>query len=194
MESTSLSLALVDWIDICDLLHKVWPHLCEFEKNGNAAKFLWVTKKTCKKRAKRVDLVPKMDFLDAFYPHICYLTYSIPPHIRHGLPRTVLRISRLGVRASPGALADARQGTIYRDLKVVGRHQPSDCSFWANKTEKAWNLFLNEWCLIDFFNPKNADKEKIRIQRNQNKEKLTLFLLEVKIKETYFGDSHGRNQ
>ena len=44
-----------------------------------------------------------MDFLDDFYPHICYLTYSIPPHIRHGLPRTVLRISRLRVRAAPGA-------------------------------------------------------------------------------------------
>jgi len=114
MESTSFSLALVDWIDICDLLHKVWPHLCEFEKNGNAAKFLWVTKKTCKKRAKRVDLVPKMDFLDNFYPHICYLTYSIPPHIRHGFPRTVLRISRLRVRAAPGAL-------IYIGYEVVGR-------------------------------------------------------------------------
>ena len=103
MESTSFSLARFNWIDICDLLHKVWPHLYEFEKNGNAAKFLWVTKKTCKKRAKRVDLVPKMDFLDAFYPHIRYLTYSIPPHIRHGLDRTVLRISRLRVRAAPGA-------------------------------------------------------------------------------------------
>ena len=44
-----------------------------------------------------------MDFLDVFYPHICYLTYSIPPHIRHGLRRTVLRISRLRVRAAPGA-------------------------------------------------------------------------------------------
>ena len=134
MESTSFSLARFNWIDICDLLHKVWPHLCEFEKNGNAAKFLWVTKKTCKKRAKRVDLVPKMDFLDAFYPHICYLTYSIPPHIRHGLPRTVLRISRLRI-PSEGMICEPCRGCL---VQTFLEGSVGDIKKYSNRSNRSF--------------------------------------------------------
>ena len=71
-----------------------------------------------------MDLVPKMDFLDVFYAHICYLTYSIPPHIRHGHHRTVLRISRFRVPWPAASAGEPRRG---RSLFNLPAHVPMGC-------------------------------------------------------------------
>ena len=65
---------------------------------------------------------------------------DISPYIRYRTSDLALRISRLGVRASPGA-------PIYRGSKVVGRHiwwfMPSDRYIWAKKRAKNVQNFLN---------------------------------------------------
>ena len=93
-----------------------------------------------------MDLVPKMDFLDVFYPHICYLTYSIPPHIRHRLHRTVLRISRLRVRAAPGA-PDVLGNTS--STATYGDRNPNFCRVFDLRCIKVQfiSVLLLDFCL-----------------------------------------------
>ena len=65
-----------------------------------------------------MDFVLKIAALDVFNPYICYSAYSIPPYIRYLHQTAALRISRLRVRAAPGApdvLGNTSRTATYAD-------------------------------------------------------------------------------